>query len=434
MKKVYFRTLGCKVNQYETEAMEELFVKRGYQIAEDIDSCDVYVVNTCTVTHVSDAKSRQQLNRVKKRNPKAVVAVVGCYAQVASDEMKALDHVDVILGTKARSKLVDFVEEVMRTGKRQIHVTDLDLDRDYDSLSIQSEFNNTRAYVKIQEGCDMYCSYCIIPYARGHIASRPLSSILDEVAKLAKRAFQEIVLTGIHVASYGRDLHEDIDLVDVCEQVSAIEGVKRIRLSSMEPRFIRKDRLERLSKLKTFCDHFHLSLQSGSDKILKKMNRKYDKELFQEKVNLIRSYFPDCAITTDVIVGFPGETEEDFLETMDFCKQIAFSRIHVFPFSPREGTPAYDFLDQVDAKIKKDRSNRLIALAEVLQKDFLQSQLGKTKEVLFEEYSKDSQYLYGYTTNYIRVKTAYDKEKINQIKDFVLESMANDLAVGEVER
>ena len=348
MKRFAFKTLGCKVNQYETEAMEELFLHRGYVKADSEEETDVYVVNTCTVTSASDAKSRQQINRIKRKNPQAIVAVVGCYAQVAPEEIEALENVDIILGTKGRAMLVDLVEAVKEGEEPIIRVNDLEDDRAFDELAISTELAKTRATIKIQEGCDMFCTYCIIPYARGHIASRPMESIIKEVEDLAGKGFKEFVLTGIHVASYGKDQGGTLDLMDVIEAIAKIDGVDRIRLSSMEPRWVSADRLQRLKQIPQFCDHFHLSLQSGSDEILRLMNRKYDTSLYKEKVDLIREFYPDCGITTDVIVGFPGESEENFQETLHFVQEIQFSRIHIFPYSAREGTPAALFDGAVD--------------------------------------------------------------------------------------
>lgn len=432
MKRVAFKTLGCKVNQYETEAMEELFLKRGYERTTDVCNCDVYVVNTCTVTGVSDAKCRQQINRIKGKNPEAIVAVVGCYAQVSPEEIRALDNVDIIIGTKGRGRIVDLVEQVgAQRGEPVVAVENLDEHREFDELEIATELENTRAYMKIQEGCDMFCTYCIIPYARGHIASRALLSILREAHGLSERGFKEIVLTGIHVASYGKDLKEPLELIDIIEKVADLPGIERIRLSSIEPRWINAKKLERLRATGKFCDHFHLSLQSGSDKVLRAMNRKYDLALYEEKMALIRSYFPECGLTTDIIVGFPGETEADFADTLAFAERIGFSKIHIFPYSPREGTPAHAFTGQVAADEKKRRAHELALVEARLRRDFLGAQLGKTAEVLFEAASPDADSMYGYTTNYIRVEAPRDERLINRVVTVRLVEAAEDHLLAE---
>lgn len=406
MGKFYFKTLGCKVNHYESEAMEELFLKRGWTPAEGEEDCDLYVVNTCTVTSMSDAKSRQMANRVKTRNPQAIVAVVGCYPQVQVEDIEKLDQVDIILGTKGRESLPDLVEEFQRTGERIVKIPKLDEDRAFDDLEISTDLATTRAAVKIQEGCDMFCSYCIIPYARGHIASRQADKVLAEAKRLADQGFRELVLTGIHVASYGRDLGGKLDLSDLVQAVAQVPGIQRIRLSSIEPRWVTRDRLKKMKDTGKFCDHFHLSLQSGSDKILKRMNRKYDRALYRKKINLIREVFPDPGLTTDVIVGFPGEEEEDFQDSLDFCKEMAFSRIHVFQYSKRPGTPAALFDDQVPPQVKKERAGRMRALEKDLRYRFLDDHVGKEAEVLFEQ-NRDGR-MEGYTKNYIRVSLPGD--------------------------
>lgn len=431
MKRFAFKTLGCKVNQYETEAMEELFLQRGYEKAESEEETDVYVVNTCTVTSASDAKSRQQINRIKRKNPGAIVAVVGCYAQVAPEEIEALENVDIILGTKGRAKLVDLVESVQEGGDPIIRVNDLEDDRTFDDLEISTELAKTRATIKIQEGCDMFCTYCIIPYARGHIASRPLPSIAEEVERLAAKGFKEFVLTGIHVASYGKDQGGELDLLDVIEAISKIDGVDRIRLSSMEPRWVTEEKLARLKQIPQFCDHFHLSLQSGSDQILQAMNRKYDTALFKEKVDLIRQFYPACGITTDVIVGFPGETEEDFQETADFVREVQFSKIHIFPYSAREGTPAADFDGAVDPQVKKERAQRLSEIEEEMRFAFLDAHIGQTGQVLFEEEEGNDGLMYGYTSNYLRVEAEYDPNKVNVVLPVTFVSRDGDKLLVE---
>lgn len=430
--KFAFRTLGCKVNQYETEAMEELFLQRGYERAEDPDACDIYIVNTCTVTHLSDAKCRQQINRIKKKNPEAIVAVVGCYAQVDPEAVERMEHVDVILGTKGRAQIVDYIEAIQKERTRIVDVRNLDEERVFDDLEIHTEQDKTRAHVKIQEGCDMFCTYCIIPYARGHIVSRPMESILREVRSLVEHGFKEIVLTGIHVASYGKEKGAQGDLIDVIEAISTISGLSRIRLSSIEPRWVTPEKLGRLRSIDAFCPHFHLSLQSGSDAVLRRMNRKYDRALYEQKVNEIRTFFPDAGLTTDIIVGFPGETEKDFQDTIDFCNTIGFSRIHIFPYSPRVGTPAASYPNPVDAKTKAERKHQLAEHEERLRLAFMQEQVGTTRRVLIEEGNGKEQ-LEGYTESYARVAVPYDARWMNQVCAVRILGIDGEILRGEVE-
>ncbi len=414
MKRVAFYTLGCKVNQYESEAMEELFLQAGYQLARADEPVDVFVVNTCTVTHVSDAKCRQAIRRVKRQNPLAVIAVVGCYVQVAAKRVRAMEGVDILIGTKGRGHIVEDVEAFLAEGKPIVRIPDLKEEVAFDSLSISRELSTTRAAVKIQEGCDMYCSYCIIPYARGPIASRSQDEILEEVKRLLAHGIQEIVLTGIHVASYGKEAGRGEDLVDLVEALSVLPGLARIRLSSIEPRWVNEEKLIRMRDCGKLCDHFHLSLQSGSDAVLRAMNRKYDQALYAEKLATIRSIFPSAGLTTDVIVGFPGERESDFQATLDFCQAMAFSKIHIFPYSPRQGTPAALFQGQVDPAVKKERAQRLAQLERKLRHDFMDGSVGQPVDVLFEE-GADPTLMYGYTSNYLRVQAPRDENRVNRI-------------------
>lgn len=422
MKTVTFYTLGCKVNQYESEAMEEAFLDRGYRAVGRDEGADVFVINTCTVTHVADAKCRQAIRRAKRKNPQAVVAVVGCYVQVAPETVRAIEGVDVLIGTKGRDRIVDAVEEVSATGKKVEDVVDLDRVRRFDELGIATELSTTRAAIKVQEGCEMYCSYCIIPYARGHMASRDQGAILEEVRRLVRKGIKEYVLTGIHVASYGKEKALDgqmeaerpRDLIDLVEAVAEIPGVERIRLSSIEPQWVTPEKLLRLAACGKFADHFHLSLQSGSDRILKAMNRKYDKALYLEKIREIRKVFPHAGLTTDVIVGFPGETEEDFRETLAFVEEVGFSKIHIFPYSKREGTPAALFKNQVPPSIKKDRAARLAEREIALRHAFLDRMEGEKVRVLFEE-GGDKGNMEGYTGNYLRVRMKRKETWVNRI-------------------
>ena len=324
-------TLGCKVNQYESEAVEEIFRSRGYEKKQN--NADIYVINTCTVTNMSDRKSRQMISRARRDNPEAVIAVMGCYSQVKPEEVAAIEGVDVVLGSRNKEEVVDLCENVLQNKKAIDKVLSFSETKTIEELEISNQEAMTRAYMKIQDGCNMYCSYCLIPYARGNIASRDMDSIKKEAERLAQNGYKEIVLTGIHVASYGKDLRNGISLIDVIEEVSKTEGIERIRLSSMEPRHITREFLERMKATGKACDHFHLSLQSGSDDILRAMNRKYDTKIFKEKVNLIREVFPNAGLTTDIIVGFPTETEKNHEETKDFVKEIKFAKTHLFKYS-----------------------------------------------------------------------------------------------------
>ena len=430
MKKVKFSTLGCKVNQYETEAMAELFVKNGYEITEDYN-CDVFVLNTCTVTNLSDRKSRQQISKIRSENSDAIIAVVGCYSQVSPDEIENIEGVNVILGTKYRKEIVELCELAQSSNKIINKVESIGKNREFEELTINTEHSMTRAYIKIQEGCSQFCSYCIIPYARGPIRSRNIRDIVLEAKRLADNGFKEIVLTGIHVASYGKDLeNDDIGLIDVIEDIGQIDKIKRIRLSSLEPRIVDKQFLDRLSKVEQFCDHFHLSLQSGSDSILQSMNRKYDTNLYEKTINLIRKYYPNAAITTDIIVGFPGETDEDFEKTLDFVDKIQFSKIHVFKYSNRKGTVASKMKNQVSGVVKKERSKLLIEKSKYYTDKFLDNMLNEPIKVLFESKNDDG-YIKGYTTNYIRVKREYNPNLSNKIIDVVCNRRENEELVCE---
>lgn len=425
-----FHTLGCKVNQYETEAMEEILISNGYEEARSDDLADLHVINTCSVTHMAESKSRQLIRRMRRRNPEAVIAVVGCYSQLSPEQISEISGVDIVLGTKGRSELPKLIEDFKKNMKQIILTADLKEERDFDELSITTELSNTRASIKIQEGCDMFCSYCIIPYARGHIASRKAESVIEEVKNLAGAGFKEIILTGIHVASYAKEKgfpkycnldkgyysaksgpneeyliqnKEISDLIDLIEILAKIEGIERLRISSIEPRWVNLDKLRRLKACGKFCPHFHLSLQSGSDRVLYLMNRKYDSKIYQDKVREIRSIFPDAGITTDLIVGFPGEGEEEFKESLEFCRRMNFSRIHIFQYSSRPGTPAALFKDQVDPQTKKQRAAIMADLEAEMRHDFMEKHIGAVLPVLIEEGSEDS-IAAGYTENYMRVK------------------------------
>lgn len=430
MKTVAFHTLGCKVNQYETEAMEELFQNSGYLIVSDNELADIYVINTCTVTNLSDRKSRQFIRKSKKINESAIIAVVGCYSQVSPNEVAEIEGVDVIIGTSDRNRIVELCEKAKLYHEKINVVKSIKTYKTFEKININQIKSKTRAYIKIQDGCNQFCSYCIIPYARGPIRSREYDDIIIEANKLATAGFKELVLTGIHVASYGKDLNK-ISLIEVIKGIGKIEEIERIRLSSLEPTIIDEDFMESIINSKKVCDHFHLSLQSGSNSVLGRMKRKYTKEIFEDKVNLIRKYMPDVGLTTDIIVGFPGETEDEFRETVQFIKTIGFSRIHVFKYSPRKGTPAASFDNQIDGKLKNERSEVLINLGEEFTKEFNYKFFNKRLDVLFEEKSKHLDNTYeGYTTNYIRTRVESDESLLGEIKKINISCSINDILIG----
>ena len=406
-------TLGCKVNQYESEAMSELFESRGYRQVENDDFSDVYIVNTCTVTNLSDRKSRQFIRKSKKNNPNSVVAVVGCYSQVSPEEVKSIEGVDVVVGTTERNRIVDLIEESKKNNEKINIVKDLKNVREFANTTNFDSNNRTRAYMKVQDGCNRFCTYCIIPFARGPIRSRTIEDSVREARTLADRGFKEIVLTGIHIGSFGMDLG-DMRLIDLIEAIAEVDGIERIRLSSVEPLIITDDFMERAVKTGKLCDHFHLSLQSGSNNILKAMNRRYTREDYIEKASIIRKYMHHAGLTTDIIVGFPGESQEDFEDSMKIVKEVGFSRIHVFKYSKRKNTKAAVMKNQIDGNVKKERSEKLITLGEEYQEIFERENMKTTQSVLFEE--KHDGVYYGYTTNYIRVKAKSEEDLTNKIK------------------
>ena len=391
MKKAASFALGCKVNQYESEAIAELFAEKGYEIVGIDEEADVYVINTCTVTNFGDKKSRQLIRKVKRQNENAIVAVVGCYAQTAPKELMEIAGVNLVIGTKDRAQIVEMVEQYDRANGVENHVSDIMKERVFEPLSIQKLANRTRAYLKIQDGCSQYCSYCIIPYARGPIRSREPQEVVAEVKRLAENGFKEVVLTGIHVASYGKD-RRDTSLLDILKQVHEVEGIERIRFSSIEPNVVTEEFAQTMAALPKVCDHFHLSLQSGCDETLKEMNRKYDTEKYRQAAATLRKYLPKVALTTDIIVGFPGETEEDFRESYAFAEEIGFAKIHVFPYSPKRGTPAAARKDQLLNAVKAERSHTLIQLSDKMAADFLADAVGTDAEVLYERAVGDGIY------------------------------------------
>ena len=421
-------TLGCKVNQYESEAVEELFLEKGYQ--RQARNADIYVINTCTVTNMSDRKSRQMISRARRDNPDAVIAVMGCYSQVKPEEVAEINGVDIVLGSRNKESVVELCEDILQNKNVRDKIIAPSETKSFEELQISNQTEMTRAYLKIQDGCNMYCSYCLIPYARGNIVSRGIGDIVEETKRLAANGFKEIVLTGIHVSSFGKDFDEDISLIDAIEAVAKVDGIERIRLSSMEPRHISRNFLERMKATGKACDHFHLSLQSGSDDILKAMNRKYDTVIFKQKVNLIREVFPNAGITTDIIVGFPGETEENHKQTMSFVEEIKFSKTHLFKFSPREGTRAAKMGDQINGNIKKERLHDLEKLEEKNRIEFLEKQLDQILSVLIESKSDFKGYSGGYSTNYLKVNVK-DDIPANTIVDVRITGIKDNELIGE---
>lgn len=442
MKSVAFCTLGCKVNQYETDAMEEIFQKGGYEIRDFHDKADVYVINTCTVTNMADRKSRQMLHRARKKNPEAVIVAAGCYVQAAREAAEADDAIDLIVGNNCKSQILSLVEDfaasrqaAVRTSARTqvqedasrtsaVNWLDINQNCDYESLSITKVSEHTRAYIKIQDGCNQFCSYCIIPYARGRVRSRKPEEILAEVSALASSGYKEIVLTGIHISSYGRDFEKNRggaagsdDLISLVEELAAIEGIERIRFGSLEPGIITEDFVRRLANIPQICPHFHLSLQSGCEATLKRMNRHYTPEEYARRCELLKKYFDRPAFTTDVIVGFPGETEEEFAQTEAFLEKIHFAEMHIFKYSPRKGTRAAVMPGQVEERIKTQRSGKLLELAEKMSEDYRKGCQDKVLEVLVEEaVTADGGTVWtGHSREYIKCGIKSDKLKSKEV-------------------
>lgn len=433
MKKhtVSFTTLGCKVNQFETEAMTELLEKEGFEVLPQDSESDIYIINTCAVTKESERKSRQFINKAKRKNPNAIVVAVGCSVQLNGEKLNKETDVDLIIGTKNKGKIGTLIKEKLNdTSYESDSIEEFYGRENFEELKITSVHDKTRANIKIQDGCSQYCSYCIIPYVRGPIRSRNHNDIVEEIKNVAANGYKEIVLNGIHISSYGKDLQEQDALIKLIEDINKIEGIERIRLGSLEPKVITEDFMQRYSSLDKTCDHFHLSLQSGSDSVLKRMNRKYSAPEYKNNVELIRKYMPNAGITTDIIVGFPGETEEEFNETMEFVKAIRFSRIHVFKYSVREGTKAAEMGDQVDESIKSHRSKLLIDLANSISNEFMNHFIDKNMSVLIETEKKDCLFE-GYTTNYLKVLLKSDINIKNNIVNSHIINVENDYLVGE---
>ncbi len=440
MKKVAFHTLGCKVNIYETEAMQELMQKAGYSIVDFDDKADIYVVNTCSVTNMADRKSRQMLHKAKKDNPDAVIVAVGCYVQAAAKSIKQDEKIDIIIGNNMKNKIADIINDYYEHQDPNTvdisgdFVLDISKIKEYEEFRVLKHKEHTRAFIKIQDGCNQFCSYCIIPYTRGRVRSRSIEEIEKEVRDLVNAGYKEVILTGIHISSYGLDFEDRIQLIELVEKVAAIEGVKRLRISSLEPRIITEEFVERLAKLDNFCPHFHLSLQSGSDNTLKAMSRRYDASEFKEGVRLIRKYFNMPALTTDIIAGFPGETEDDFTESLEYIRDIGFFELHVFPYSKREGTKAASMKETLSNKDKTRRVNLLLSMQEPIRRKFLEEKIGKEVEVLIEsEFEHENKrYVLGHSKEYIKVALPYIEKARNMIIPAKLISfIKDDIILGE---
>ena len=432
--KVAFSTLGCRVNVYESEAMAEKFIKEGYEVVDFSEKADVYVINTCTVTNMGDKKSRQIIGRARRLNEEAIIAVVGCYSQIAPDEVSSIDGVDVVLGTRNKGDIVYWVNRAKSEKSKVVNVTENILkNKVFEELKIEDYQDKTRAFLKIQDGCNRFCSYCLIPYARGAVCSKKPETVIEEVKNLAKHGFKEIILSGIHTASYGVDLEEKVTLIDLLEEIEEIDGIERVRIGSIDPTFFTEGIKDRLVKLKKLCPHFHLSLQSGSNGTLKRMNRRYSKEEYKEIVDMLRGAIKDVSITTDIIVGFPGETEEEFKETYEFLKDISLTKMHIFKYSPRKGTKAAAMKDQIHGTIKEERSKKLIELNEKNEETFMKEMIGKTLEVLFEEKVSGEENIYtGYTPNYIKTICESNEDLIGQIKKVYIKEISKDNFIGEI--
>lgn len=428
MKKAALHNLGCKVNAYETEAMQHLLEEAGYEIVPFTQKADVYVINTCSVTNMADRKSRQMLHKAKKNNPDSIVVAAGCYVQTSEKEVLNDLSVDIVIGNDRKHDLVRLLEEYSLDSVNDT-VDDInDGKHDFEELFIDQTKEHTRAFIKVQDGCNQFCSYCIIPYARGRVRSRRFENVIAEVERLAANGFKEVVLTGIHLSSYGVDFEEATGLLELIQAVNAVKGIERIRLGSLEPKIVTEHFASELSKLDKICPHFHLSLQSGCDETLKRMNRKYTTKEYERGCELLRKYFVHPAITTDVIVGFPGETEEEFEQTKAYLEHIHFYEMHIFKYSKRKGTRAAVMPDQIDEQIKAARSEKLIALGHDMSKEFRKFYIGKNEEVLFEEKAVigDKKYFVGYTKEYVKVAKKTDENLENQIVSGRISGMLTD--------
>lgn len=436
-KKVALHNLGCKVNAYETEAMQQLLEAAGYEIVPFAPGADVYVINTCTVTNIADRKSRQMLHKAKKMNPEAVVVAAGCYVQAGKEKAEADPSIDLIIGNNKKQDLISVLEQYLETKERREEMIDISHTKEYEKLQIDRTEEHTRAYIKVQDGCNQFCTYCVIPYARGRVRSRKTADVVREVERLAISGCQEVVLTGIHLSSYGVDRKEDGEtLLSLIQAVHQVEGIKRIRLGSLEPGIVTEEFAKELSQLKKMCPHFHLSLQSGCTDTLKRMNRRYTAQEYAEKCEILRKFFSCPALTTDVITGFPGETEEEFSQSRDFVEKIGFYETHIFPYSRREGTKAAGMPEQLPEGIKKERSRVLIEIGMKHQREFMEKFLGQKREVLFEERQdiQGTAYWVGHTMEYLKVAVVSDEDLGNRILEVKLkEILPEGIMIGKID-
>ena len=438
MRKIAFYTLGCKVNQSDTASMEGIFRRAGYEVVDFGSPADVYLINTCVVTNTGQRKSRQIINRAVRHNPLSLIVVTGCYPQTAPEEVRAIAGVDVIIGNQERARIVELVEQALENKQTEIldNVQKMTVDTKFEELGVGTETDKTRAFLKIQEGCNQYCTYCIIPYARGPLRSRSLESIRSEVAKLVEAGYKEVVLIGIHLGCYGKELAKEgkhITLYDAVQAVLSVEGMCRVRLGSLESVEVEPRLLELMANEPRLCKHLHLPLQSGCDKILQAMHRPYDTARFTQLLQQIRAQVPDVAITTDIIVGFPGETEEDFATTLAFAEKCGFAKMHIFPYSKRKGTPAEKMPNQVDEAVKGERAARLAAVDEKLHQAMLKQMVGKTEEVLFEQ-PVDAVHMEGLCGPYLRVVVPGTEELSNTIAKVRITGIVDDWLTGELVR
>ena len=432
--KVAFATLGCRVNVYESEAMAEKFIREGYEVVDFNEFSDVYVINTCTVTNMGDKKSRQIISRARRTNPDAIIAAVGCYSQMAPKEVSEIPGVDVVLGTRNKGDVVYYVNKAKDEGQPQVHVQPVLQNKKFEDLKIEDYQDKTRAFLKIQDGCNRFCTYCIIPYSRGAVCSKDPQKVIEEVKSLADHGFKEVILSGIHVASYGLELEGDVTLVSLIEEIEKIDGIERIRIGSIEPMFFTPEVVEKIKGFKKLCPHFHLSLQSGCDATLKRMNRRYTAKEYEDAVNLLRETLKDVSISTDVIVGFPGETDEEFNETYEYLKKLKLTKTHIFKFSPRKGTKAADMPNQIDGNIKDERSRILIELNAINEKAFIEKFVGEEMDALIEINVKGKEgMMEGYTRNYIKVEVPCNSDdNRGKILGVKIEKAEKDFAIAKL--
>ena len=429
---IYFITFGCKVNLYESENMKQNFVKHGYSVVKNENEADIFVINSCTVTGTGDKKLKKEIRRLKRLYPASIVVLTGCFPQAFSSEAKQITEADIVIGTKNRSELPELVSKYISEHKKICCISQYTRDEDFEFMINTGYENNTRAFVKIQDGCNMFCTYCIIPYSRGNFRSKPINDIISETTQLAKAGYKEIVLVGINLSFYGIDFGKR--LVDAVEAVCSVDGIERVRLGSIEPEMITENDILRLVKLKKLCPQFHLSLQSGCDKTLKAMNRRYTSADYERIVGLLRNNFSDCSITTDIMVGFPGETDEDFEQSLDFVKKIGFAKSHIFPYSPRKGTVAAEFDNQIPENVKCYRAQKMSEITEKSMQEFLESQLGKEFPVLFER-EKSDEIHHGFTPNYTHIKILTknsDKSLRNLLFYVKIVELGKDCCIGEI--